>query len=147
MDILGPRRSRERAPGPLRLAQQRQPLLDRGIPLVQIRSSPIRIDSIRDLVIARLVERPEVEPDFGDVRVDFDGARIGVERIAVLIYLEVQHADAAPERRVTAIAVDSLLVGLVGLLVLGHGHVGAAEQVPGLSVRSICSIDNRRDRT
>jgi hypothetical protein len=42
-----------------------------------------------DLVIAALVETPEVEPDFREVRVDADRARVCVKCVAVLVDLKV----------------------------------------------------------
>jgi len=77
----------------LRVLQELQPLRDRHVPWVQLCSARICIDGIRDLVIAALIETAEIEPDFRDVWVDADCARVGVESVPELVDLEIEHAD------------------------------------------------------
>lgn len=55
-----------------------------------------------------------------------------------MVYVVVEDADGAPECGVAAVAVDGLLVCLVGFLVLLDGHEGAAEEVPALGVGAVC---------
>jgi hypothetical protein len=118
--------------------QDVQPLLDGRVGRVQIRRSGVRVYSIGDLVVARLVQTSEVVPHFRDIRVESDRTRVSVERIPVLVDLVVQHTDRAPECGVAAISVDCLLISLVGLVVPLPSHERSAEQVPALSVAAIC---------
>lgn len=60
----------------------------------------------------------EIVPNLTNIRIEADGARVCVKRIAVLIDLVVEYTDGAPESRVTAISVDSLLIGFVRFRVL-----------------------------
>lgn len=76
----------------------------------------------------------EIIPDFRDVGVEADGARVGIEGVSVLVDLVVQDTDRAPESGVLAIAVDGLLVGFIRLGVLLLRHVTTAKQVPALCV-------------
>ena len=78
----------------------------------------VGIDGVGDLVVAALIERAEVEPNFRDVSVDQDGPQVRVEGITVLVDLEVQDSDRAPERWVPPITVDSLLLCFVGFAIL-----------------------------
>lgn len=137
VDILRSRSSRHRTPIRLYLLQQPQPILDGLVIRVQVRRPRIRINGVPDLIVTALVQTAEVEPDFGDVRVDPDGAGVGVEGVAVLVDVVVEDADAAPERRVAAVSVYGLLVCLVRLLVFLYGHEGAAEEVPALGVGAV----------
>ena len=76
----------------------------------------------------------KIVPDLGDVRVQPDGARVGVERVPILIDLIVEHTNGAPERGVPSIPVYGLLVSFVGLGILLLRHVTSAEEVPALGV-------------
>ena len=58
--------------------------------------------------------------------------------IAELIDLEAQHPDGAPERGVSSIAIDSLLIRFVCLDILLPRHVGTTEEIPGLGLRRVC---------
>lgn len=70
----------------------------------------IRVESIAELAIARLVESSQVVPRLTDIRVEGDRPAVGVESVSILVNLIVQHTDTAPERGITGIAVDRLLV-------------------------------------
>lgn len=83
---------------------------------------------------ARTDQCAEVIPHFRNERVEPNGARVRVQRISVLIDLIVQDTDGAPEGRVTTLAVDRLLVGLVCFGILLLGHVASAQEVPALSI-------------
>lgn len=69
---------------------------------------------------------------------DSNGARVGVEGVVELVDVVVKDADGAPEGGVLAIAVDGLLVSLVGLAKVARRHVGATEQVPREGVVGVC---------
>lgn len=114
--------------------------------LVEIGSASIRINSVGDLIITRLVKRAKIEPDFGDVGIDANSTRVGVKGIAELIDLVVEHANAAPERRIASVAVNGLLVGFVCFLVLGNAHVRPTEQIPTLGIGTIYKSTYRGDK-
>lgn len=117
--------------------QQLESLLYDDIGRVELLGPDIRVHRILDLLIAALVQRPEIKPDFGNIRVEPDCARIRIECVFKLVDLEVEHADRDPKRRVPPIAVHGLLIGFVRFIVLLRRHVRAAEQVPALCVRRI----------
>lgn len=116
------------------LFQQFQPLGDRRVPRIQLRSSSVRINSVRNLVVATLVQTPEVKPNLRDIGVYTNSTRISVQGIPVLVDLEVKDTNGAPESGVAAITIHSLLIGLVCLVVFLTCHVGAAKEVPALGV-------------
>lgn len=101
---------------------------------IKIGRTLIRVKRISRLIVARFVQCSKIIPNLGDVGVESDGTRIGVQSIAILIDLVVQHANTAPECGVTSIAVDSLLVSLVCLGILLLGHVASAKKVPALCI-------------
>ena len=75
------------------LTQVLEALLDVGVVGIEIRGPLIGVDSIADLVVARLVQRAEVVPDLTDVWVDADGLAVGVQRVSVLVDLEIGRAS------------------------------------------------------
>ena len=89
------------------------------------------------MVVAGLVEGAEIEPDLGYVGINADGAGVGIECVAVLVYLEVEDTDRTPEGGIATIAVYGLLVGFVGLVVFLASHIGATEEVPTLRVTRV----------
>jgi hypothetical protein len=105
---------------------------------IKLGSPLVRIQSITDLVVTRFVESSKVVPDLGDEGVKTDCAGVRIQRIPVLVDLVVQHADRAPERWVSSIPVDSLLICLVCFGVLLLRHVASPEQIPTLRVVVIC---------
>jgi hypothetical protein len=123
--------------GRLRLLQKLKALGDGGIAGIELSGSGVCVDGVVDLVVATLVQGSKVEPDFGDIGVDANGTGVGVEGVAVLVDLEVENTDRTPERGVSAIAIDGLLVRFVRLVVLGSGHIRTAEEVPALRIRRI----------
>jgi hypothetical protein len=104
---------------------------------VELEGSFIRIDSISNLVVARLVQTSQVEPYLADVGVQPDSSGIGIKSVSVLVDLVIQNTDRAPECRVSTVSVNGLLVGLVGFVVSLGGHVSSSEEVPALSVVGI----------
>lgn len=60
----------------------------------------------------------KVVPDLGNVWVEAYRAGVRIECVSVLVNLVIQDSNGAPESRVPAITVDSLLVCLVCLGVL-----------------------------
>jgi len=114
--------------------KQRQTRLDVNVGRIKISSPSVRIECITCLVVARLVQRTQVIPDLGDVRVETNGTRVRVKRVAVLVNLVVENTDRAPERRVATITVHCLLVGFVGLWVFLLRHVASSKKVPALSI-------------
>jgi hypothetical protein len=117
--------------------KQIQSFLDDDISRVELLGTDIRIHGILDLLITTLVQRPEIKPHFGNVRVEADRTGISIERVLELVDLEVEHADRDPKRRIAAVAVDGLLIGLVRLVVLLRRHVRASEQIPTLRIGRI----------
>jgi len=105
---------------------------------VELCSSGVRVERIIGLVVTRLVECAKIIPNFRYVRVQADCARVSVESIAVLIDLVIQNTNRAPKSGVSAIAIDSLLVCLIGLWVLLLRHVATTEEVPALRVGLVC---------
>lgn len=137
MNVSRDGRSRSGSSVLLKVPEQAQPRLDRWVLRVEIESSSVRVDGIGDLVVARLVEGSQVEPDFRDVRIESNRTRVRVESVSVLVDLEVEDSDRAPEGRVSTISVDGLLVGFVGFVVALTCHEGSSEEVPALSVGSV----------
>jgi hypothetical protein len=76
----------------------------------------------------------KVVPNLRDVGVEADGARICIKRIAILVYLVIKNPNGAPEGRIPPIAIDRLLVSLIGLRKFLLGHVATAEEIPTLSI-------------
>jgi hypothetical protein len=114
-----------------------QSLLDRRVGRVEICRTDVRVDCVGDLVVARLVQTPKVEPHLGNVPVQSDRSRVRVERVSVLVDLEVEHTDRAPEGRVAAVSVHGLLIGFVGLVVPLTRHECSTEEVPALRIASV----------
>jgi len=112
-------------------------LFDAFLGRVELECSFIRVDSISNLIVARLVQTSQIEPNLTDVGVQSDSSRVGIKSISVLVDLVVQNTDRAPERRVAAISVDSLLVCLVSFVVSLSGHVSPSKEVPALCVVGI----------
>jgi len=123
------------------LANLTKTLLNRFVRRIELKSALVGIDSVRHLVVAGLVKSAEIEPDFGEVGVDTNGARVGVEGVVELIDVVVENTNRAPERRVLAVAVHSLLVRLVRLAEVVRCHVGATEEVPRKRVVGVCGRD------
>jgi hypothetical protein len=137
MDIDWARRGWERRVGRSGGLEHAETLLDGGISGVELGGARVGVDRVGDLVVARLVETSQVVPHLADVRVESDCARVGVERVTILVDLVVEHADRTPECRVAAVTIHSLLVRLVCLVVPLTGHKSATEEVPALGVVAV----------
>jgi hypothetical protein len=123
--------------GSLGLFQQLQTLCDNRVSRVEFRRSSICINGIRYLIVAAFVKAPKIEPNFGDIWIDTNGARVRVEGIPILVDLEVKHANRTPECRVPAITIHGLLVSLVCFVVLLAGHVSTPKEIPTLGVMRV----------
>lgn len=121
----------------LHVLQQPQPRLDHLVVRIQVRRSRVRINRIANLIVARFVKRSQVEPDFGDVRIDPNRSGIGIEGISVLVDVVIKDADGTPECGVATVPIDGLLVGLIRFLVFLDSHIGSAEKVPALRIAAI----------
>jgi hypothetical protein len=119
--------------------EQLQTSLDVDIGRVKVCCTSIGVEGIGDLVVARLVQSAQIVPHLGDVGVQADSTRVSIERVTVLVDLVVKDTDRAPECGVATVAVDSLLVSLVGFGVLGLRHVAATEKVPTLRIIVVCN--------
>ena len=84
MDVLWARGSGQLTSHSLGVLQEMQMQGDNGVAQVELRSVSICINSIRDLVIAALVQATEVEPDLRDVRVDVDHPRVRIQCVMEL---------------------------------------------------------------
>jgi len=122
----------------LGIPQELKSLSDRSITGIQLSGTSVCVDGVGDLIVAAFVETSEVKPHFGNIGVDADGTRVRVESVAELVDLEVQDTDGAPERRVTSITVDGLLIRFVCLVVFLTCHVRTTEKIPTLGIRRIC---------
>ena len=120
------------------LVQELEALLDGHISGLEFFGTHVRVHGILCLLVAALVERAQVEPNLGDVWVQPDRTRVGVEGVLELVDLEVEDTDGDPKCRIATVAVDGLLVRFVGLVVLLRGHVGTSKEIPALSVGWIC---------
>lgn len=105
---------------------------------IELGGTSVCVDGIRDLVVAALVQAAQVKPHLRDVWIDSDGSRVCVERIAELVYLEIEYADGAPEGGIPAIAVDGLLISFVCLVILLTCHIRSPEEIPTLSIGRVC---------
>jgi hypothetical protein len=92
---------------------------------IQLGGALVGIESVVGLVVARLVQRAKVIPHLGDVGIEADGPGVSVQSIPVLVDLVVENTDGAPKGRVSAIAVDRLLVRFVCFRVFLLRHVAA----------------------
>jgi hypothetical protein len=135
MHILGKRRAGlvGKTVGRLSLEQSKT-RLDVNVGGIKVSSPRVCVESVASLVVAGLVERTKVIPNLRNVRVEADGTRVRVKRVAVLVDLVVEHTNRAPEGRVATVTIDCLLVGFVGFGVLLLRHVATTEKVPTLSV-------------
>lgn len=114
--------------------KQCQARLDVDVGGIKVSGPSVCVERIACLVVAGLVQRTKVVPDLGDVRVEANGARVRVKRVAVLVDLVVKNTNRAPECRIATVTVHCLLIGFVGLGVLLLRHVAAAEKVPALGI-------------
>jgi hypothetical protein len=137
MNILRTRSGGKLSTSGLGRLQQLQSLRDDRIARVEFARPGISIDGIGYLVVATLVKASEIEPNFGNVRVDSYGTGVGIKSIAKLVDLEVENSYRAPEGWIASVAVDGLLIGFVCLVVLLTCHISAAEKVPALGIRWI----------
>lgn len=112
------------------LANLAQALGDGLVRRIELKRALIRVDRVCHLIVARLVQRPEVEPHLCEVWVDPDRTRVGVERVVKLVDVVVKDTDRTPERRVLAVAVHGLLVRLVSFAEVVGRHVCSSEEVP-----------------
>lgn len=138
-DILRQRRTVlvGHAAGGLSTLQELKACLDMHVRRIQLSSTLVSVQSVGSLVVAGLVERTKIIPDFRNVGVEANGTRVRVESISVLVDLVVEYADGAPKGRIAAVAIDGLLVGLVGLGVLLLSHVASSQEIPALSIRLV----------
>lgn len=111
--------SRSRAAAVVRVSEKLEPCLDVRVAWIQFSSPLVRVEGIVDLVVTTLVQSAEVIPDLGDKWVKANSPRVGVQSISVLVDLVVEHTNGAPEGGIASITVDSLLVRLVSLRILG----------------------------
>jgi len=137
MNILRTRSYRGLPTGVLCSSEKLKALCDGKIVGVEFCSTSISVDGIRNLIVAALVETTEIKPDFGDVGIDTDSTRVGVERISKLIDLKIENTNRTPKSRIAPIAIYSLLVSFIRLVILLAGHIGTAQKVPALCVRRI----------
>lgn len=137
VNVLWWRCSRQLSTRGLRMLEHLQPLGDGPVVLVELSRTGIGVDGVGDLVVATLVQTAEVEPHFGDVRIYPNSTGVGIKSVTELVDLEVKDTDGAPESRVAAVPIDSLLIGLIGLVVLLAGHVCPTQKIPTLSIGGI----------
>ncbi|HEX9430327.1 MAG TPA: hypothetical protein VF944_08090 [Candidatus Bathyarchaeia archaeon] len=64
-----------------------------------------------------------------------------IKSVTVLVDLEIEDADRAPEGKIATIPVDSLLVGFVSLVVILTSHISPTKKIPTLDVRRIYNKD------
>lgn len=88
----------------------------------------------------------QIVPDFGNVWIHADGPGVCIEGITILINLVIKDADRAPKRRVAPVAVNCLLVGLIGLGVFLLRHVTSTKQIPALRIVIILAPVSSRYR-
>jgi hypothetical protein len=141
MNVLGAGSCRKLSAVGLSVSEKLKSLSNGEIIRVELSGSCVCIDSISDLVVAALVQTSQVKPDFRNVGVDADSARICIERISELVDLEVEDANRTPKSRVTTIAVHCLLVGLVRLVIFLACHVCTTKKIPTLGIRRIYAIN------
>lgn len=110
----------------VRFSQKFESLADMWVGRVEFAGALVCVQGVLDLVVARLVQRPQIVPDLADVWVQSDSTAVGVQGVTVLVDLVVEDTDGAPEGWVTSVAVHGLLVGLVGLVVVLLHHVASA---------------------
>lgn len=82
----------------------------------------------------RTYQGSEIIPDFGYIRVETNCSGVRIQGVPILVDLIIKDTYGAPERRVTSISVNSLLICLVCLRVLLLGHVTPAEKIPALRI-------------
>jgi len=137
VDILRTRCSWQLTSSSLSILEKLEALCNGGVTRIQLARSGIGIDGVSDLVIATFIQATEIEPHFGNVWINADGSRIGVEGVTELVNLEVQDSDRTPEGWVASISVDCLLVCLVGFVILLTRHISATEKIPALGISRV----------
>lgn len=122
---------------------------------VEVGRTLVSVQCIGGLVVARLVlgrvshaqqqhchstyQSSQVVPNLGNVWIQANGTRVGVESVTVLIDLVIEHTNGAPKGRVASITVHGLLVGFVSLWILLLRHVAATQKVPALRIAVVCA--------
>lgn len=117
--------------------QQLEAVLDGIVGRIQLGRTRVRVNGVGDLIVARLVEAAQVVPNLPDVGVEADGTRVGIQGVTVLVDLEVENTNRAPESGVSAITVHCLLIGLVCLVVPRASHERTSQEVPALCIGTI----------
>jgi hypothetical protein len=80
-----------------RLLQKLKALGDGRVAGIELSSLGTGVDGVVDLVVATLIQGPKVELDFRDIGVGANGAGVGIKGVAVLVDLEVENTNRAPE--------------------------------------------------
>ena len=103
---------------------------DERIRGVELEGALIGVDGVGHLIVARFVERSEIEPDFGEVGVNSDRARVGVQSVVELIDVVVEDSDRAPKCGILSISINGLLIRLVRFPEIARRHVCSTQQIP-----------------
>jgi hypothetical protein len=134
IDVLRTRCSRKLTTGCLSILQKLQTLCNGNIAGLKLCCTGICVDGVRDLIVAAFVQ---IKPDFGDIGIDADSTRISINTITILVDLEIEDADRAPEGRIATILVDSLLAGFICLVILLTSQVRSEGSTTRISVETI----------
>lgn len=94
---------------------------------VELESSLVSVDGVRHLIVTSFVKCPEIEPDFGEVGMNPNRARVGIESVVKLIDVVVENSDRTPESGVLSISINSLLVSFVSFAEIVRSHVSSTE--------------------
>ena len=60
---------------------------------IQFCCTGVCVDVVGESIVAAFVQAPKIKPDFGDVGIDADTTRVGIESVTVLIDLKIKHAN------------------------------------------------------
>lgn len=142
-DVLWRWRRRQGRTVCLMISNLAKPIGHDRIRRLELQCPLVCVDSVRHLVVARLVESSKVEPDLAEVRVYPDRPRIRIECIVKLINVVVQHTDRTPERWVLAVPINSLLISFVSLAIVVCRHESTSEQVPREWIVRVCGRLNQ----
>lgn len=85
---------------------------------IKIGCALICVKRVSGLIVAGLVQSSKIIPDLGYIRIKANGPGVRIKRVPILVDLVIEYANGAPESRVSAVTIDSLLIGLVRLGIL-----------------------------
>lgn len=102
--------------------------------------SLLEIGTEKKMMAFKTYQCAKIIPHFRDEGVQADSPGVGIQGIPVLIDLVVKYADGAPESRVSAVSVHSLLIRFICFGIFLLRHIAPAKEVPTLRIAVVCLL-------